>query len=480
MLLNGPDGPNEDTLYFISEQDSLKAKLYLGNKLIAGGEGSGGDFSLNDLSNVLLSTSLKDKTILTYNKNSGLWVDTDINSIISIFSGSTQNSAGEAGLVPVAPLGKTNLFLRSDGSWVSIDSAANDSAILTIENENSSRLHLDIINDATEDILLANGDIIIIKDIIAGDKWQYTSYVYNGSTWAAMDGNYNAENIYFDEDFIFTEKIGTIKTIPSSGSLSVKATGKNLREFLAEIFAEEKKPTIINPSISFNLPEASSYEVGTTISPYYDLSFNKGSYSYDMDSGVKTLEWVIEDNNNNTKDKQFGSFPEIQIKDNSYYQISAQARYSDGIIPKNNLGNLCSDKQIKAGMTNKIYSEKISGYRNIFGGLSASNDLIDSNFIRNNLQFFGDSNINKEITWKAENLLGCKRYILAIPKNNKKTFVSATILSSMNADSTADYIKQEDSVLVEGAQGYDAIEYDIWIYEPATIVSNEIHKIIIQ
>jgi hypothetical protein len=113
----------------------------------------------------------------------------------------------------------------------------------------------------------AVGDIVIIKDIISSDKYQYTGYVYNGENWAAMDGNYNAENIYFDEDFVFTEDIGTIK-IPEAGSLTVTATGKNLKEFLSTIFAKEENPITTLPSATIKLnPITNLYEVGTEYTP---------------------------------------------------------------------------------------------------------------------------------------------------------------------------------------------------------------------
>jgi hypothetical protein len=58
-----------------------------------------------------------------------------------------------------------------------------------------------------------------------------------------MDGNYNAENVYFKDDFIFTEPIGTIE-IPDNGRTVVAAAGKNLKELFETIFTEEKIPTI--------------------------------------------------------------------------------------------------------------------------------------------------------------------------------------------------------------------------------------------
>ena len=44
------------------------------------------------------------------------------------------------------------------------------------------------------------GDTAIVRKMIVGDKKSYTAYVYNGENWAACDGTYSADNVYFDED----------------------------------------------------------------------------------------------------------------------------------------------------------------------------------------------------------------------------------------------------------------------------------------
>ena len=63
--------------------------------------------------------------------------------------------------------------------------------------------------DDITDTDIAVGDTAIVKTAIYVDtkddtnsKYSYTGYVYNGSAWTAMDGNYNAENVYFDEDMM--------------------------------------------------------------------------------------------------------------------------------------------------------------------------------------------------------------------------------------------------------------------------------------
>jgi hypothetical protein len=73
-----------------------------------------------------------------------------------------------------------------------------------------------------------------------------------------------------------------------------------------------------------------------------------------------------------------------------------------------------------------------------------------------------------------------KRYVLAIPADSGKSLKSATITSSMNADATADYKQQAATVKVEGANGYTAVDYNIWIYEPASIASTEVHDLVIE
>ena len=66
----------------------------------------------------------------------------------------------------------------------------------------------------------AQGDIGVVKEAISDDHVQITGYVYNGSAWVAMDGNYDANNVYFAKDLVFTQTFG--KYAPgSSGSVTI-------------------------------------------------------------------------------------------------------------------------------------------------------------------------------------------------------------------------------------------------------------------
>ena len=474
-LLNSPTKPSRDTLYFISEADSNNATLYLGEKIIAG-NGSDLELSFSNITDIALSEDLADKDILAYDSASHKWVNITLDDIFSVFIGATSASSGIAGLVPAPAAGQTNLFLRSDGTWAAVDTQDRVN-IRTIENEDSSAMHQDLIDAEVADLLLNSGDIVIIKDKIADDKWQHTSYVYDGISWCAMDGNYNAENVYFDEDFIFTEKIGTV-TIPSSGNIQVPASGMNIKDFLASLFAQKENPTITKPSATITSSTSGAYEVGTKLIPRYAVSFSAGSYTYGPATGVTALNYNVVDSNNATNNTQSGEMPEIQIADNTNYIISANVNYSNGTIPKDNLGNNYDEGQIKASITTTTSTKAITGYRNIFAGPDASGAILTSEFIRN-LKPCGDSTKTYTISWKAADTPGVKRFVVAIPASSNRKVSKAIVTSSMGADATNDYILQSSLINIKGAQDYEAVPYKLWIYQPASIANNEVHEIII-
>lgn len=108
-----------DTLYFIYDsEDQTKGSLYLGNKLIGGGNGSTATVTdINDLANVLIS-NVQDKQILTYDASTKKWVNKTPEEIqIEVMTGATADTVGTSGLVPAPAAGAQDKFLRGDGMW---------------------------------------------------------------------------------------------------------------------------------------------------------------------------------------------------------------------------------------------------------------------------------------------------------------------------------------------------------------------------
>lgn len=102
---------NPDTLYFITDSDSDKGALYLGDKIIA----SNAD-ELSDLKDLLIS-NLDNDQILVYNGDTQKWVNKAIDDVIGLMAGATQTAQGGSGLVPAPGIGQQSLFLRGDGTW---------------------------------------------------------------------------------------------------------------------------------------------------------------------------------------------------------------------------------------------------------------------------------------------------------------------------------------------------------------------------
>ena len=448
-----------DTLYFICEKDDDDGALYLGAKLIASGENDNDAFTLNGLKDVVLS-EIGEKHILIYDTQKKAWVNIDLNDVIMEFVGATAHSSGVAGLVPAPAAGKTNLFLRSDGTWAEIDVLTTGSNhVFSVENKSDK--HEDLIKQATLGIDLLSGDIFVIKDNLINDKYQHTAYSYNGSQWVALDGNYSAENVYFTEDFIFTENVGTIE-IPTSGSIVVPAAGLNAKEFLTNIFKKEKNPETERPRAYIDLVMSQNlYEVGSIVCPKYSIEFDQGSYSYNNETGV-VPSYTITDSFGNFSNEPIGELPEFIAEDNTNYEISATVNYSDGIVPNTNLGNVYPEGQIKAGEIKDIKSDAIKGYRNCFYGAFSEKVELNSDNIRTLLSTNNFTKSGDIIEIPIEK--GAMRVVIAYPE----TIQDISSIKDLNAFNT-EIISSFDCLFtdVAGANNYLPIKYKIYILDYA-------------
>lgn len=319
--------------------------------------------------------------------------------------------------------------------------------------EEGKTFTVDSLNDITE-TELAVGDTAIVKTLIADDKYSYTGYVYNGTDWAAMDGNYNASNVYFDEDFTFTKAIGTV-TIPASGSTVVDAEGKSLKEFFAGLFAAEQNPSTTQPSVSFNSVTSGAKEVGTKLSPTWDAKLNAGSYTYGPATGVTASSWAITDNAStpNTATTASGTFPEIQVTESTNYKITATASYADGVMPKTNIGNDYAAGQIKAG-SKSATSSAITGYRAWFYGY------------KNGTNFVAISDVDSTVIRGLTSTNGSFPSQLSTTDMQQMFFAApagkVTSVEISDATNGAPQTVTKTTVNVEGANGYTAVAYDLF------------------
>ncbi len=373
----------------------------------------------------------------------------------------------------------TNLFKIGDGltAWTALpyanESAPAQTTYQAIPTEGQS--DLDAIAAAVGSAELHEGDTAIcIRNIGTADHKSYTAYVYNGTNWAAMDGNYDASNVYFDADFTATEKVGTI-SIPSSGSTTVAAQGKSLKEFLAGLLAAEKQPTATQPAVSISVSTGKAYEVGTTVTPTYSASLSAGSYTYGPATGITPKTWSV---SNSATDEVLttatGSFVPVVVGDSTNYSVTATASYDAGAMPKTNIGNEAPVIQIPAGSKSATASQKITGFRNFFYGVVKTTDLT-SDIIRG-LTAGGAYNSTKtfNVNVTVDDGVGI---VVAYPASSTRAGIKEVLLTtSMNADITASY-KTAANVNVEGANSYTAVAYKVYLFKPDALTSGQNHKI---
>lgn len=373
----------------------------------------------------------------------------------------------------------TNLFKIGNGTsaWAALpyanESAPAETTYQAIPTEGQT--DLEAIAAAVGAAELHEGDTAIcVRNIGTADHKSYTAYVYNGANWAAMDGNYDASNVYFDADFTATEKVGTI-SIPSSGSTTVAAQGKSLKEFLAGLLAAEKQPTAIQPAVSISVSTGKAYEVGTTVTPTYSASLSAGSYTYGPATGITAKTWSVTNSaTDETLTTASGSFAPIVVADNTNYSVTATATYDAGTMPKTNIGNDAPAVQIPAGSKSATASQKITGYRNFFYGVVKTTDLT-SDVIRG-LTAGGAYNSTKtfNVNVTVNDGVGI---VVAYPASSSRAGVKEVLLTtSMNADITASY-KVVSNVNVEGANGATAVAYKVYLFKPDALTSGQNHKI---
>lgn len=316
---------------------------------------------------------------------------------------------------------------------------------------------------------LHTGDTAIVKRAITEDKTSYTAYVYDG-TWKAMDGNYRADNVYFDDDLTYTVAIGTLSK--PSGSAKFSAKGKSVEQVLSGLMAQEANPSKSNPAVSFSSTGGlGTFEIGTKKNLTYTATLSAGGYTYGPATGITAQTWEVTCNGE-TKTTATGTFEGV-VAEATAKKITAKATYNDGAIPVTNLGNHYPAGQIKAGTASKD-SGNLVGVRHMFYGVVKSADFaLDSAHIRG---LKHEAAAKKTIsTFTAGD--GALKVVVACPAGYNVTKV--TLPSAMGADATADFVKQAGTVQVEGAEGYTAAAYSVWVFEPASIPSTQSYSIVI-
>lgn len=374
-------------------------------------------------------------------------------------------------------------------------------------------------------------DVAVVKRLINGDKYQHTAYVFNGTGWAAMDGNYNAENVYFDENITITTAVGNIGL--TNGSGEIPAAGKNLKQVFEALWTKENyNPSVTNPSISLSLDKTTEEgEVGTTFTaPTATASISGfGSFQFgskDSDGkfyaanaasdvvfsslkvGAAATASALTDENSasisdisatsTTKSVTYGGTAGTFADGAQTQKFSASATHG-GSARKgvSNLGNyvnaagnaMATDyasagKGIaaNAGTMTKNGSATFTatGYRAWFMDMLdyiPTAEQITSEFVHDLVK---KGKVTTQTIEIKPGEAGAKSVIIAIP-TAAGSLTAAILTSSMNTDIIEDYKKNLKTVQVTDASEAEGTEaaYSVYWYKPASLASDEVHSLTI-
>lgn len=316
------------------------------------------------------------------------------------------------------------------------------------------------------------GDIAIVKTAIyvdseddANSKYSYTGYVYNGTAWSAMDGNYSASNVFLKDNITLA---GNYTTIGNYSKGTVIDAGTSVQDMLMNMLSQRLQPgNPTQPAVSIEFNNGSQ-EVGTKITPTYTATLSPGSYTYGPATGITATSWsvVAKDGSTEigTKTTASGSFDEITVTETTNYKVTATATHGAGTVAVDNLGSASNpEKKIAAGSKSKT-SSAITGYRSWFYGYKNASGVLDvANLTSANIRALTKTNgtIPSQITTNQ-----MQQMFFAIPKGKKNSIAVAN--ATNGAPQTVTKITD---VMVEGANGYTAAAYDVWYVSNASAES---------
>ena len=398
-----------------------------------------------------------------------------INTRIQVLNDTAEHLAAQGTAVPKAG----EIVYENDTRKMKIGDGNTSYADLKYFGGDSAKNFEVIPTDGEEDVAaitrvvagaeLHTGDTAIVKRVITGDKTSYTAYVYDGG-WKAMDGNYRADNVYFDDDMTYTVGIGTLAQ--PSGSAKFAAKGKNVEQVFASLMAKEANPSKTNPAVTIGTQKNfGTFEIGTKKNLVYAATLSAGSYTYGPATGITAQTWSAACDGQ-TLNTANGTFENV-VAEATAKKVTVTATYNEGAIPVTNLGNPYPEGKIAAGSASKD-SANFVGVRYMFWGPMTTDAAIDSAAVRA-LAHNKATSTGTLDTFGAG--AGAKKVVVAVPSDRKITQV--LMPSALNADVTALFVKQSTTVPVNGANGYAAAAYNIYVYQPASIDAGETYSVTI-
>lgn len=357
--------------------------------------------------------------------------------------------------------------------------------------------------EQTDDSLLqtitdpTDGSIAIIDTTIGEKHYGMTSFIYSASEadWVAMVGNVDATKVILRGDITLAGNYSQVGNLTKSqtGTSKFATDGKSVAEALTEILSKREQPRITAQPSAGNLTITPTgfVEAGTryTSISANKVSFEDGAYTYEANTGVSVssrsaARVTTPASTANITVNDDGSFTDTfacQIGDNggegvySSVKYTETINYTEGSVAKDNLGT-ASSPQIKIAAGNIVKtSGEIKPFRKYF---FAANTVAKTTFTSDDIRAMQNSNSAATAGTKFDISIpdGCKQVVIAYPASVRDITTIAD-KGAFGTDVKGSFTKQ--SVQVEGANHYTAIEYKVYVYTPAAALGKNTYNVTI-
>lgn len=338
---------------------------------------------------------------------------------------------------------------------------------------------------------LKAGDMFVVVTTMDEVTYEVSTYRYDGENWVSITGNVDADKVILQDNITMAgnyTQFGNL-TKNADGTATLNSKGKSVLGVLTEILSKRLQPgTPTQPSISgFNLSGAKAVEAGTSMAQasYTAGTLNPGSYQYGPETGVTASNWVVQ-RITNDGNEQIASVDAASLDagtDNnggagfiigdqggenvvSSLRYKAIATHGAGVTADDNLGDDSSPAVSIAAGTKEKTTSAYTPFRNVFYGASTTKPTLDSAAIRT-LTPTGKAYAAGTLTINVP--AGAQRVAIACIAG-KPGVTKVINETAMNADVTSTFV--QSSVNVEGAEGYTAVAYNVWVFEPAVPYEN--------
>lgn len=314
----------------------------------------------------------------------------------------TPLKAGEAAVELKDGKAKLKIATEDNQTFANAPYVGTEANVFQVELEATDLDDEAAINRVVGENEINPGDVAIVKAGIAGSAKSYTSYVYDGENWSAMDGNYSARNVYFKNNITLAgdyTSVGNIKL--SEGTLST--AGQSLEDVMTNIFTKELKDELKTEDPSASISSFTQYyEIGTGGSKSVTLTLNDGEYKngYSTDPTEPTegqvVTTVLNDQttgvvvdtsktspysvtfNGSTKEAANATFTLDAPTKNEKTELTASGKiwHTQGGVPVSNLKKAYPDQRIAAGQVTSEASAKFRWYIPFYQGFTFSDNVI--------------------------------------------------------------------------------------------------------